>query len=343
MRTEHPIEAISAFLDGALEPAEADGLERHLSGCGSCARLLEDLRTLEAAREDPPPVPAGLHRRIARSLEPARAVPMAPPPPRRAPWLRGIPLAAAGSMAAVAVLAVFLLVEPERVSEPGLLEGQTPAPLRQGSRVSSPEPGRDDSPPGSSTGGSGEGEGPGAKARAESDLADGVTEGPETATKVPAPEEPAPRSRQKVVKEQPPPATFAPVPSTLEKEAAGAAMPAPEDKNEAPKPLSSESRLGEERRMTLRRDATRMIVVEAPDYVITLHETGLMRITSGEYDCAVVPENGAGKEVTAIFKTGAGKATPDQRDDILDLLDRGYRDLFRRQCGPLPEALGKDE
>ena len=166
-------------------------------------------------------------------------------------------------------------------------------------------------------------------------------EGPETATEVPAPREPAPRSRQKVVKEQPPPATFAPVPSTLEKEAAGAAMPAPEDKNEAPKPLSSESRLGEERSMW--RDATRMIAVEAPDYVITLHETGLMRITSGEYDCAVVPENGAGKEITAIFKAGAGKATPDQRDDILDLLDRGYRDLFGKQCGPLPEALGKDE
>jgi hypothetical protein len=103
---KHPVEALSAYLDGELPPAEAAELELHLRDCPECGGLLEEMRLLSraAGEEEPPPLPADLARRIARRLEPAH------PEKRvsRPAWLSGFfgaPLAAA----AAALLAAGVL------------------------------------------------------------------------------------------------------------------------------------------------------------------------------------------------------------------------------------------
>jgi anti-sigma factor (TIGR02949 family) len=57
---ERALSRVWAYLDGALSPAEAEELERHLSICSGCdrahefeRRLLEAVRTGERRRPDP--------------------------------------------------------------------------------------------------------------------------------------------------------------------------------------------------------------------------------------------------------------------------------------------------
>lgn len=115
----HPEEALSAYLDGELEPAERTAIEEHLRSCVACAGLLEDLRRLDAAaaEELPPPVPADLAGRISKRLAPQRVVEM----PRRRwtlkQWVGPIPLAAAATLAAVAVLATVRMLGPQALRE----------------------------------------------------------------------------------------------------------------------------------------------------------------------------------------------------------------------------------
>jgi anti-sigma factor (TIGR02949 family) len=40
------VEILTDYLDGALVPAEAQRLERHLDGCPGCSEYLEQIRTL---------------------------------------------------------------------------------------------------------------------------------------------------------------------------------------------------------------------------------------------------------------------------------------------------------
>jgi negative regulator of sigma E activity len=102
----HPVEALSAYLDGELSPSEAAELGLHLKECPECSVALEDLRLLSrtVAEEEPPPLPADLAGRIAGRLEPARPGKSA----HRHGWFTGFfgaPLAAA----AAALLAAGVL------------------------------------------------------------------------------------------------------------------------------------------------------------------------------------------------------------------------------------------
>lgn len=45
----HPSELISAYLDGELLTGEQGQLREHLSGCGRCARELEELQAVRSA------------------------------------------------------------------------------------------------------------------------------------------------------------------------------------------------------------------------------------------------------------------------------------------------------
>jgi len=47
-RREHDHEQLSAYLDGELNPREAEILEGHLAACDACAALLEELRGTRA-------------------------------------------------------------------------------------------------------------------------------------------------------------------------------------------------------------------------------------------------------------------------------------------------------
>ena len=110
MNGEHPGEALSAYLDGELEAAERRRVEEHVGACGACARLLGDLRRLmDAAREEEiPPAPADLPDRVLARLG---GKPVAAPRRRRSLLFR-VPMAAAASLAAVAVLWVVWRQEP---------------------------------------------------------------------------------------------------------------------------------------------------------------------------------------------------------------------------------------
>jgi len=65
-KNRHPVELISAFLDGEADAREAAAVEGHLRSCAECRALLEDLRRLAAASaaEAVPPVPEALPARI---------------------------------------------------------------------------------------------------------------------------------------------------------------------------------------------------------------------------------------------------------------------------------------
>lgn len=157
--TSHPLEALSAWLDGELMDAQRREVEAHLAGCVSCARHLEELRAVDTLARGLPSVavpdgylealPGRVRARI-RADRPAAAA--------RAPWVW--PLAAG---LALAVLAPLLLrdgplpaqkqaaQEHERLAQ-APAPSVTPAPVEE--KAAAPEAGaRPDAPRRQATGG----------------------------------------------------------------------------------------------------------------------------------------------------------------------------------------------
>jgi hypothetical protein len=94
---------LSAYIDGELEGAAAERLEKHLAGCEGCRLELVQLRATVAALHDLPEVQAP--RSFALSAE--RAAGRRPQTRAAAPLALGVRLAAAG--VAVALAAVFVV------------------------------------------------------------------------------------------------------------------------------------------------------------------------------------------------------------------------------------------
>lgn len=114
-RLDHPVELLSASIDGEIKPAEEAVLEAHLEGCAECRGLLEDFRKIDGtiAEEAPPVVPADLRERILAGLA-SRAVPPSVPF-----WKQAMPLAAAASLLMVVLL---WWGRPDRLAPPGPAE-----------------------------------------------------------------------------------------------------------------------------------------------------------------------------------------------------------------------------
>lgn len=114
----HPVETISAWLDGEASPEEHALVEAHLASCAACRVLAEDLKRLAraSAEETLPPVPGDLEARIAWRLrsEAKKA--------RPGRWRSFLPLTAVASLAAVALLVVLVreqhLAPPISMSRP---------------------------------------------------------------------------------------------------------------------------------------------------------------------------------------------------------------------------------
>ena len=94
---------LSAYVDGEVEGAAAQRLEKHLAGCDGCRLALEQLRATVAALHDLPEVQAP--RSFTVSAE--RAAGRRPQTRAAAPLALGVRLAAAG--VAVALAAVFVV------------------------------------------------------------------------------------------------------------------------------------------------------------------------------------------------------------------------------------------
>ncbi|MGD8377664.1 MAG: anti-sigma factor [Acidobacteriota bacterium] len=110
MNGEHPLEALSAYLDGELDAAARRALERHLEACAACAGVLVDLRRMaEVSRDETiPPVPADLGDRILDRL----------PERRRGGLPFRVPMAAAATLAAMGVLCIVWLRDPGLQPDP---------------------------------------------------------------------------------------------------------------------------------------------------------------------------------------------------------------------------------
>lgn len=122
-RAEHPIEMISAYMDGRLEAAERERVHDHLGRCTSCQWILADFRALAAAarREAAPSIPAYLLEKIGRRLDAEAAVRPAPARSRFRPRAR-LQLATA---AAVLLAASLWLVLRGRIPGEQLAESRS--------------------------------------------------------------------------------------------------------------------------------------------------------------------------------------------------------------------------
>jgi anti-sigma-K factor RskA len=132
MSSEHDPrrEEVAAYLLGALEPAEAGALERHLEGCPDCRaelRWLEPaLQTLPESVEPVDPPPALRDRVLSQARAEAGSTQSDAAVGRRPSWLRGRrPLAAVAALALVAALIVGSAVRGDRSG--GEAEGTTVA------------------------------------------------------------------------------------------------------------------------------------------------------------------------------------------------------------------------
>lgn len=108
---------LSAYLDGELPPRRRRAVERHLTGCTTCAERLEGLRRAQASvRAAPPSAPpaeawARLRERMA---EPAQAP--APVPARRRAAAWG---AAAAAVLLAAAASLYVALGPAPAPAPG--------------------------------------------------------------------------------------------------------------------------------------------------------------------------------------------------------------------------------
>jgi len=103
----HPDElAINGYVDGALGPDEAAGVERHLEGCAACRELVADLRQIgqAAAALGPTEPPAGVWANLERTIR-AEGPPARGTGPSTWPWL-------AAAAALILATAVGLRVGP---------------------------------------------------------------------------------------------------------------------------------------------------------------------------------------------------------------------------------------
>jgi anti-sigma factor RsiW len=97
-RNEHDEERLSAYLDGELDPRQAEIVERHLSTCSACTALLEELRGTKMMLSA---LPAQAPRRsFVLGVEHARAPARQATPPRRLSW----------ALAPAAALSVFVVL-----------------------------------------------------------------------------------------------------------------------------------------------------------------------------------------------------------------------------------------
>lgn len=111
MNCDEAMLAISAKLDGELNPAELEALEAHLKLCPDCRALAKELEEMDAALETlvcPPP-----ETLVGNVMDKIRAEAAEQKQPRRQkPW--------AGLMAVAAVAAVLLLGALGVIELPGL-------------------------------------------------------------------------------------------------------------------------------------------------------------------------------------------------------------------------------
>jgi anti-sigma factor RsiW len=105
MRRQHPLEELTAFVDGALAPERTAEVEDHLAGCSTCREQVTRLRgavAVLAALPPAPDLPPFLGVRLEARLREERVRPAGV---RR--WLAAVPrvrlLAAAGGLAAAAL------------------------------------------------------------------------------------------------------------------------------------------------------------------------------------------------------------------------------------------------
>ena len=121
----HPVEWLSAYYDGELEPVRRGQVEAHLGGCDDCRRELAALEALSQALSRDQAADAALTDQAAfwRKLEPRltdRAPASVNPSEQKLPlrWLPGLGLLAlnglwqAGALVAVAVMLVAPWLPP---------------------------------------------------------------------------------------------------------------------------------------------------------------------------------------------------------------------------------------
>lgn len=128
---------LSEYMDSALSARNTWEVEKHLSECHACKRLLKEMRQAVALLADAPRFEVSnefmerLQTRLA-NLQPG---------PRRRPWLSGLPslfrpraLSIWGAAATACVLA-FLLLIPQRREPPALPSDRTEASLLQTAKI----------------------------------------------------------------------------------------------------------------------------------------------------------------------------------------------------------------
>lgn len=140
---DHPLETISAFLDGEVDAEVRKDVAAHLRACPSCRLLAADLQRLDGAiaSEPVPPAPADLPARIGWRLR-GSAGSEGSSVSRLTRWTR-ISVAGGAVAAALAVAVVVMREETPRLA-PGSATGPGHA-----QHEASPEstPGRDSRPP----------------------------------------------------------------------------------------------------------------------------------------------------------------------------------------------------
>lgn len=120
MRSMHVIDALSAYVDGALKEGERAQVERHLETCEDCRRHLSALRDLVATVRSAEPVaaPEGFRAQVR-----ARVEQMGPSPTVARRW-PNIPMPWRVISAAAAVLVVGIFAA-------NLLRTQGPVAMRE--------------------------------------------------------------------------------------------------------------------------------------------------------------------------------------------------------------------